>query len=487
MLRLHGVFLAIAVLTLGWNLAAQRRSTAAAPRAAWIDRWLLVPLLLGLAWVLVADRVAPEAPTLLGHPAVAAAFPLAYLLAAAQNTFVLVGRGARLSDIPLVLFNVGMGAVVGISAMALHGWPSGYHEARLLYEGSVIQGLMGTRLSHVWTLSWPLPFLLLRAPPRTLLGLVAGLLPAAIAGLAVLLLVMLTGPAGRVVAAFDVEPRIQQLRPDLGLGIATRADVPSDGAPAPPGDMQVWKLPAGHHGTGLLPERDPDRPLVVEVLFPSAWYAEPPAPELRDPVLLEGAVRLAAALRPDVLLPLPEPDGAGTLHFGSDMNAERWRELFGGIRAAVHDVSPDTRIGVRLAGTGRLSQLLFDALVDAPAVVDVAGPRIEPGGISPGQGDHAQDVLATWSRWRDGLTDPPELWILSLAASPLAFGESAQARFVEGVIARASGDPAVAAVLLAGWRDLGHTQGLVRPDGSPRAALTTIERLLASPRVAPSR
>ena len=54
--------------------------------------------------------------------------------------------------------------------------------------------------------------------------------------------------------------------------------------------------------------------------------------------------------------------------------------------------------------------------------------------------------------------------------SPLAFGHGAHARFVEGVLARAQTLPSLEGVLFDGWRDLGHTCGLVGADGRLRPA-----------------
>lgn len=485
MLRLHGVFLTLMALTLAWNLTAARRGEERAARGVWLDG-LILALMAGLAAVLLLDRTGPDQASLLGRPWVAAAFPLIFLLTAVQNTLVIVSRGARLTDIPLVLFNVGIGATVTVTAMSLHGWALGYPEARLLYEGSIVQGLLGTRLAHVWTLSWHLPFLLRRRPVMTVPGMVVALVPVAVAGLAVLLLVALAGAAGQVVAAFDVEPRATDLRADLAVGVTRAADIPLGSLPAPPGELTAWRLPADHDGEGL-PAPSAGRPLVLELSFPRDWYSAPPDDETRDRVMLEGAVRLAASLRPAVLLPFPEPDGTGTLHFGADVTPDRWRRLYEQTADGIRAASPDTRLAVRLAGTGLRSERIMEALLAPPAVVDVAGPRLEPGGLSPGQGDLVDEALQAWHRWTDGLTDPPELWVLAAGLSPLAFGERAQARFVEGVLARADADPDLRAVLLIGWRDLGHTQGLLRPDGAPRPALVGLERLLVSRRAGASR
>ncbi|HZJ70432.1 MAG TPA: hypothetical protein VFF36_05825, partial [Planctomycetota bacterium] len=72
---------------------------------------------------------------------------------------------------------------------------------------------------------------------------------------------------------------------------------------------------------------------------------------------------------------------------------------------------------------------------------------------------------------------PPALWVLAAGLSPLAYGEAAQARFLEGCIARASARDDVEGLLVEGGRDRGHTLGLLRPDGSPREAALAWQRI----------
>jgi hypothetical protein len=324
--------------------------------------------------------------------------------------------------------------------------------------------------------------------------------PPALASFGVLVLVVFHGAATEVVRSFAFETQLVRAPEHLAAGIARRPDVP--GGPVPPGNLDVWLLPADHDGTGLPPRtpaapraaprpRDgvpvpsgpplrppgpPPRPLVVELTFPEAWRWSVPGPDEAAATFLDGAERLAAALSPDLLLPFPEPDGEATLVFGAELGPARWAELFAEARRRVSAASPGTRLGVRLAGTGRRSLDLWTRLSD---VVDVAGPRLHP---DPESGAAAADrILAVWRGWRSEHSAPPELWILAAGCSALAYGEVAQARFLEGCLARAAADPGIAGVVLVAWRDLGHSLGLLRADGAPRRAGLAAERLLGSP------
>jgi hypothetical protein len=266
------------------------------------------------------------------------------------------------------------------------------------------------------------------------------------------------------------------LRTDLQTGVWRRADVDTD--EGVPGRMAAWVLPADHGGTGLT---RPARPLALSLRPPDAWSWERPS-DLADAqaAFLDGAERLARELQPELLLPFPEPDGEAVLAFGQPLKPAEWTRLFAEARDRVLAVSPGTALGVRLAGSGERTRELFVALAE---VVDVAGPRLNPGGLgrtSP-DGPAADRLLAVWQTWRGEQPDPPALWILAAGCSPLAYGEWAQARFLQGCLARGSVDSRIQGVLLESWRDLGHTLGVVRADGTPRTAGVMLDRLLGRP------
>jgi hypothetical protein len=283
-----------------------------------------------------------------------------------------------------------------------------------------------------------------------------------------------------MLGSFALEPEAPSLRADLQTGVWRRADFDThvDADMDVPGRMAAWVLPADHDGTGLV---RPARPLALSLRAPDAWSWERPSDlALAQAAFLDGAETLARALQPELLLPFPEPDGEAVLAFGHSLPPDEWARLFGEARDRVLAVSPGTALGLRLAGSGERTHELFVALAE---VVDVAGPRLNPGGLdrtSP-DGPSADRLLAVWRTWHDEQPDPPALWILAAGCSPLAYGEWAQARFLQGCLARAAADSRIQGVLLEGWRDLGHTLGVVRADGSPRTAAVMLDRLLPQP------
>ena len=468
-LPLHGVFLAHLLLVLLWNaFACTAGRPPDAPRA-W-ERWLL-PVLAALAAVLLVDRLRPLHAPLLERPAIALAFPLALLAGVVQNVSAIRARGARLTDAPVLLYNVGVCACVVTAVAAVRGAEPA---PLLLYDYSVVQHLMGSHLAHFSTLSWHLPIFVRRGEPRSVPAAMAGLVAPAFAGFVVLVLVLFRSESAEVLADFAREPRLERAREGLQLGVLER---PEPG-PAPAGSCVAWVLPVDD--PGLLPP--PGRPLVIELCAPEAWrLAVPPRAEATA-AFLDAAERLAAAYRPALLLPFPEPDGVAPLLFGAGLTPPEWRALFEQARARVRAVSPSTRIGARISGLADESRAIADALAAAPAVVDVLGPRLHPGSARAGGPALADEVLETWGRWRAEQSQPPALWVLAAGISPLAYGETAQARFVEGCVARAAARGDVEGVLVEGWRDRGHTLGLLRADGSPREAALAWQSIATMPR-----
>ncbi|MDG2150506.1 MAG: hypothetical protein P8N09_13390 [Planctomycetota bacterium] len=485
MISAHTVFLVYLAVAMAWNLHASSRKEGETQRP--LSQRVLVPLLALLTAVLIRDRWIPNGEAWLTTDTVRHLFPLAFLATLIQNTHVIVHRGARLSDIPLVLFNVGVGGAVTVADLSLSGVPLGQTAETLLYDHSVLQLLLGSPFAQSWTLSWHLPFLLRRSEPRSVLDYLGGLLPATLAAFGAVILVSFHSSAEQVLATFADEPRQSVGIPaKLALGVTARPEGPQQ--PGAPGTLRSWVLPADHDGQNLPP--DDGRPLVLELRAPDAWSISMPGDTtndatphaLREQVFLEGAERLARKLHPAVLLPFPEPDGEATRIFGASQTPQQWAARIQEVAERLATASPQTAMAVRLRGHGERSRALFEAL--APYVA-IMGPRLEPGGdnrehVEQRGADLADTVLESWRVWRSALDAPPRWWILAAGCSPLAVGERAQQRFLEGCLARAVSEPEVEALLMDGLRDRGHTLGLIRPDGQPREAGRWALRLLDS-------
>lgn len=455
---LHGVFLAYLAGVLAWNARAAR------------GRWrLLLAVQALLTLLLVADRVRTGAASLLFTPGLAAAFPALALAGLAQNVAVMARRGARLGDVPVVIGNAGLCIVLGTAAAAASGWTIGPRLQPLLYSYALVQGLVGSHLALSSTLNWHVPLLLREERADTLAGLALGLLPAAFMAFVALLLVVFQSEAERVLLRFDAEPRLSSSARVPPAGVWTAAG--GSARPAP-GALAALELPADFVE---VPGDGEERPRIVALHAPASWLWSRPSPEEAVATFIEAAERAARTLRPALLLPFPEPDGEAPLALGTGRTPEEWRAAYQAAAARIRAASPTTRVGLRLAGAGPASRAIYDALHD---VVDVAGPRLQPGSASAGGPAFADAQLAAWSDWRLSSPQPPELWILGGGLSPIAYGVEAQARWIEGLLARAARDPSVAGLLLHAWEDRGSTQGLLDARDAPRPAARVLERLL---------
>ncbi|HEX5010319.1 MAG TPA: hypothetical protein VFY71_07950, partial [Planctomycetota bacterium] len=445
---LHGVFLAYLLLALIWNIFA---SVPAQPgRRSW--EWFgVLPLQLLLTGLLVADRLRPSAVPFIERPAVAALFPLAFALALAQNLHTVAQRGVRLIDAPILLANVGLLICTGLGAASLRGMALSPQASAVLYDHAMLQHLLGSPLAHLSTLSWHVPLLLRRGEARSLAGVVGGFVIAALAGFIAVMIAAMLGTARGVLQRFEAEPRVAALRPDLHVGVL------AEHVQGQPGLLAV-RCPASPRLLVTAGDASAaERPVIVDVAAADDWLFRLPEGDAGLDALMDEAVRVAP-LAPDIVLPFPDPDGVGALLFGV-RSPQAWRALYERAAQRVHAAAPGVRLGVRFSGHGPASHDLFLALAAEPSPIAVAGPRLMPGPPERGGPAAADETLAAWDTWRAEVPHPPEFWILAAGCSAPAYGEQAQARFVEGCLARADARPDVTGILIEGWTDAGHTLG----------------------------
>lgn len=460
----YAVFLVFVFAALVWNLRAawvdveDDEGALVASRRSPLELLLFLPQL-ACAVVLVRDRLAPFDAA--WAPTFAWLFPVTFALAVVQNVVAIASRGARLTDVPLVLYNVGVGVLVGVAAMAAGGDVLADPEAVLLYDYSVLQMLLGGRMTYVATLSWHLPLFAMRSAARSVFQLGLRLGMPAVAAFAVTVVVANHESSGVVMRSFAREPVIEEFqrdgawRDDLVGGVWTDPTVAASSAGVP-GTLDAWILPADHPGTGL-PESS--RPLVIALRAPDAWALAHPSDVEALQTFLDGAERIAEALRPDVLLPFPDPDRDALETAGVRRDPDEWATLYAEARRRVRAVSGETRLACRLSTSLSFGRRLFAALA-ANGSVDIAGPKLQPGGPPEGAG-WVDITLEAWDEWRTSAgNSSPDLWILGAAASHMAFGRAAQERFVEGVVVRAQRRTRIDGLIFEGWRDVGHTRGL---------------------------
>ncbi len=453
------VYLVFLAAVLFWNVRAARRDADEAPtRGPRLETWLLLPQLACLA-ILVRDRLQPfDAPWLLEA---AWLFPVTFACGVVQNIVAMAKRGARLSDIPLVLYNVGIGVCVGIATLAANGNVLAPEEAVVLYDYSVLQMLLGGRMTYVTTLSWHLPMFAMRSTPTSITQVAMRLWIPAVGAFAVSIIVANHAASAEVIGSFAREPTMEDFerdterawRTDLQGGVWT---TPTLDGETPLGTVDAWILPADHDGSGL-PE--PTRFLVVALRAPDIWARAHPTDTEALQTFLDGAEHLAGVLQPEILLPFPDPDRDVLETAGIRRTPDEWATLYAEARRRVRTASPTTRTACRLSTIQSFGRKLFTALVEADAV-DIAGPRLQPGGVSTGAA-WADITLDAWDDWRTTAgNESPALWVLGAGASHMAFGRAAQERFIEGCVVRVQRRSRIDGILFEGWRDVGHTRGI---------------------------
>src|SRR5262249_55221173 len=307
------------------------------------------------------------------------------------NLAAVKARGARLTDIPILLANAGLLVCEGLGAIELAGGQLPTKAAALLYDHSILQLLLGgSSLAHVASLSWHVPLLVPRREAQTIPGLLVRVVMAALGGFIAAMLGVMIAPARELLARFDEEPRATALRPELHVGVIGGFGADSPGVAA----LRCSFDPA-------LPFARPDwpesaHPVVIELAPRDAWGLHRPDGAAALDQLPADAKALARGLQPDILLPFPDPDGVGSLLFGV-RSPEQWRASFERVAAAVHEVAPRTRLAVRFAGDGPASRALFLALAAEPAPIDIARPRLVPGSVASGGPAAMDSVREAWS------------------------------------------------------------------------------------------
>jgi hypothetical protein len=203
---------------------------------------------------------------------------------------------------------------------------------------------------------------------------------------------------------------------------------------------------------------------------PTAWERE-------RVQLVEQVVR---RLRPDVLVPIQDPNGRGAMIVGR-RPSRTWQALLTQCAQTAHTLRPRTRV---------LAEVSTFDVQDSVLVAWAAGPRSGMDGIGydlhPGfrGGVSLEARLQAADRWRvvrtrSGTTASDE-WVMLAAGYPWTHGEVAQDRAIWGVLAWASARPTIAGVIVGNAGDYDTRRGLRGPGGRLRLADASLRRAIRS-------
>ncbi|MDZ7631248.1 MAG: hypothetical protein U5K74_07850 [Gemmatimonadaceae bacterium] len=201
---------------------------------------------------------------------------------------------------------------------------------------------------------------------------------------------------------------------------------------------------------------------------PTAWE--------RDRIqLVDQVVR---RLRPDVLVPLEDPNGLGVQIVGTRAPAD-WQPILTQAAKTAHALRPRTRVLAEIATFDDRDSVLATWATTPASGMDGIGYILQPGfrgGVSLEARMQAAD------RWRavrakQGLRASDE-WVLLTAGFPWTQGEEAQDRGIWGVLAWASARPTIGGVIVGDAGDYDTRRGIRGPGGRLRLANTSLRRAI---------
>jgi hypothetical protein len=201
---------------------------------------------------------------------------------------------------------------------------------------------------------------------------------------------------------------------------------------------------------------------------PTAWE--------RDRIsLVDQVVR---RLRPDILVPIEDPNGRGVQIVGA-RSAKAWEPLLTQSARTAHALRPRTRVLTEIATFDDRDSVLATWATTPASGMDGIGYVFQPGfrgGVS------LEARLQAADRWRAvrakrGPVTSDE-WVMLAAGFPWTQGEQAQDRGIWGVLSWASARPTIQGVIVGDAGDYDTRRGLRGPGGRLRMANTSLRRAI---------
>ncbi len=201
---------------------------------------------------------------------------------------------------------------------------------------------------------------------------------------------------------------------------------------------------------------------------PTAWERE--RIQLVDQVMRR--------LRPDILIPLEDPNGIGVQIVGQRSEAA-WQPLLTQSAKTAHALRPRTRVLTEIGTFDDRDSVLATWSTTTASGMDGIGYVLQPGfrgGVS------LESRLQAADRWREVRTRQRlrvnDEWVTLTAGFPWAQGEEAQDRAIWGVLAWASARPTIGGVIVGDAGDYDTRRGMRGPGGRLRLANTSVRRAI---------
>ena len=490
-----------ALLMLTWDvgLAGRLARVAEAPRG-----WATLTALTGLL-LLPAALIRIVGSSLLDGRTVAALswiWPLVLTMVAAQAFITLVRRlGARAIVVPIVLYDCILAAAGWVEYAAGHGvaLPAELHAVPTAIAGAI--GYLAGPAALWSPFAFAPPLLApayrarwaVNASVRGLIGLYsviaivafASELPQAVRGVRSFsrwtLAPLRERPADRpLLVGVQILPTLRgipaplALRYDTDLADSASVDVisvtvaPSGATPRALDSLSRALDTYRADSTLIAVTLGWDLQEALRVRFaPTAWERE--RTQLTDQVMRR--------LRPDILVPIDDPNGMGQMIVGP-REASEWQPLLTQLAKTAHTLRPRTRVLAAISTFDTRDSVLAAWATTPRSGLDGIGYVLQPGFRGGVTLEARMQAADRWRAVRTRAKVSGEEWVLLTAGFPWTQGELAQDRGIWGVLAWASARPTIGGVIVGDAGDYDTRRGLRGPGGRLRLANTSLRRAI---------
>jgi hypothetical protein len=185
-------------------------------------------------------------------------------------------------------------------------------------------------------------------------------------------------------------------------------------------------------------------------------------------------VRIAQRVRPNYLVPVVDPFGAGRRRVGAVPPAE-WMRLLDTVSRHVARVDSAIRIVAHVGGFTTRDRAIFDWAARAESSVDVVAISLTP--WYDGAESLDRDMIAA-DKWIAAAQSAKEMWVLEARGFPAVHGELNQERALWGALAWATSRSAVKGFVVYQASDYESPTGLRAPGGRIRRAAPALRRAI---------
>jgi len=211
-----------------------------------------------------------------------------------------------------------------------------------------------------------------------------------------------------------------------------------------------------------------DLPEALRVRFaPTAW-------ERDRTQLVDQVVR---RLRPDILVPLDDPNGMGVMIVGP-REATEWQPLLTQLAKTAHTLRPRTRVLAAISTFDTRDSVLAAWAATPRSGLDGIGYVMLPGFRGGVTLEARMQAADRWRAVRISQGATSDEWVLLAAGFPWTQGEVAQDRGLWGVLSWASARPTINGAIVGDAGDYSTRRGLRGPGGRLRLANTSLRRAI---------